>query len=115
MGTFRTRAQKGYAERHEITLKAIEILADYHPSTSITELAKEHGITRQAVYQYVHVALDDPEGRLAQAEAEVEFRREVFKLVRGRANSSRAADRSILPAVATPGLADEPPHHDDHV
>src|SRR5215218_9205916 len=35
--------------------------------------------------------------------------------LRGRANRSRAADRSILPAVATPGLADEPPHHDDHV
>jgi hypothetical protein len=117
--TFRTRAQKGYEERHDVTLKAIDILAEIEagnePDMTIAELAKEYGTTRQAVYQKVHVALDDPVARLEQAEAEVEFRRKVLELVRGRANMSRAADKSILPAVATSGMADESPHHDDHV
>ena len=105
---------KSKEERREIVLKALKIQAGLSDKT-MQDVANEHGITRQGVYEYLPFVTDDPEERLRQAEEEVEFRREVFKLVRGRANRSRAADRSIRPAVATPGLADEPPHHDDHV
>ncbi len=62
-------------ERREIIRKAL------HPETNITELAKEHGITRGGVYAYLNYALDDPEGRVKEAEEELEFRREVLRLV----------------------------------
>jgi transposase-like protein len=66
---------KSKEERREIVLRALD------PETNITELAKEHGITRSAVYSYLDWIIDDPEERLRQAEEEVEFRREVLRLI----------------------------------
>ena len=81
---------KPVEERREIILEALKILrGDSREFASIQELAEDHGMTRQGVHAYFDWALDDPEGRLRQAEEEVEFRREVVKLVRGRANRSR--------------------------
>jgi transposase-like protein len=67
---------KSKQERREIVLKALD------PETNITQLAREHGITRGGVYAYLNYALDDPEGRVKEAEEEVEFRRKVWDLVR---------------------------------
>jgi transposase-like protein len=62
-------------KRNEIVLKALD------PETNIAELAREYGISRQAVYEYLDYVLDDPEGRLSQAEEDLEFRREVLRLI----------------------------------
>jgi len=63
-------------ERKEIILKALT------PGANISHIAREHGISRQSVYAYLEWVTDDPEGRLRQAEDEVEFRRKVWELVR---------------------------------
>jgi transposase-like protein len=62
-------------ERREMVLKALD------PETNITHLAKEYGITRSGVYAHINWVTDDPEGKLRRAEEEVEFRREVLRLL----------------------------------
>ncbi len=45
-------------------------------------LCREYGITRNAIYNMLKVALTSPKKKLAEAEREVEFRREVYRLSR---------------------------------
>ncbi len=45
-------------------------------------LAREYGITRNALYSLLKAALTSPKKKLAEAEREVEFRREVYRLSR---------------------------------
>ena len=74
------REMKPIEERREIVKKALRIQAGLEDAT-IVDLAEEHGITRQGVYNYLSYVTDDPEGKLKQAEEEVEFRREVLRLI----------------------------------
>jgi transposase-like protein len=62
--------------RREITRKAMD--AD----TNITHLAKEYGITRSAIYQYIDSARLDPEGAVEEAIEELEFRRDILEMYR---------------------------------
>jgi transposase-like protein len=65
---------KDSEKRNEIVLKALD------PETNISELAREYGIARQTVYNYLDYVLDDAEERLRQAEKDVLFRIEVLRL-----------------------------------
>jgi predicted regulator of amino acid metabolism with ACT domain len=60
-------------ERRKIKLKALD------PETNITHLAKEHGISRQTVYDYLDSVTDNPKEKLRKAEEEVEFWKEVLR------------------------------------
>jgi len=63
-------------ERRDVILKALQ------PGSNITQIAREHGLTRRAIYNYFKYVLDDPKQRLQDAEAEAAFRRKVWELVR---------------------------------
>ena len=63
-------------ERREVILKALQ------PGSNITQIARDYGLTRWAIYDYFKYVLDDPKQRLQDAEAEVAFRRKVWELVR---------------------------------
>jgi transposase-like protein len=63
-------------ERREIILKALQ------PDANISAIARDHGINRNTIYKYFRYALDDPEQKMRDAEAEAAFRRKVWELVR---------------------------------
>lgn len=75
------REMKSKEERREIIRRALKIQKGEISDTTIPELATEHGIARGTVYQYLRYVEDDPEGRLREAEDEVEFRLEVLRLL----------------------------------
>jgi transposase-like protein len=62
--------------RHEIILAALT------PGANLSKIARDYGIHRNTLYEYLEVALDKPEQRMHDAEAEAAFRRKVWELVR---------------------------------
>jgi hypothetical protein len=82
-------------ERHEIIIKALRIMNGLEDST-ISDLAREYGISRPGIYTYLDYVVDDPEGRLRAAEEEVEFRREVLRLVGKKEAQPTVMDRFSL-------------------
>lgn len=71
-------------ERRELVLAALS----KDPQTGKakiqrTELARRYGIARGHVYRIIEEATADPEGKLREAEKEVEFRRRVLELLGG--------------------------------
>jgi transposase-like protein len=60
-------------ERRAIVLHALA------PGTNKSELARSYGISRQRVYQILDEELEDAEGKLRAAEAELTFRRRVLE------------------------------------
>ncbi len=46
-----------------------------------TELAAKHRISRRWIYFLLDEAMEDPEGKLAEAEKEAEFRRRVKEIL----------------------------------
>lgn len=50
------------------------------PQSSMTQIARRYGISRQRVYQILEGAITDPKGKLKEAEKEAEFRRRVREL-----------------------------------
>ena len=81
---------KSKEERHEIILKALD------PDANISQIARDHGMSRQGIYAYLDWVIDDPEGRLKAAEEEVEFRREVLRLVGQKGARPTVMDRFSL-------------------
>jgi transposase-like protein len=79
MGEIRT--QKPAEERREITQEALKIRAGVSNYSTYSELAREHGISRQAVDEYLKNVTSDPWGRLDEAEKEVDFRLNVLELL----------------------------------
>ena len=63
-------------ERRQVILEALQ------PNANLTQIAREHGITRWAIYDYFKYVLEDPKQRLQDAEAEAAFRRKGWELVR---------------------------------
>jgi transposase-like protein len=63
-------------ERRKIILEALQ------PDANISKIAREHGISREAIYKYFRHTLDDPKQRMHDAEEEAVFRRKVWELVR---------------------------------
>jgi transposase-like protein len=63
-------------ERRQIILEALQ------PGANITQIARDHGISRRAIYKYFDYALDNPKQRMQDAEEEAAFRRKVWELVR---------------------------------
>lgn len=63
-------------QRREIVLRAIR--REY---STVQDLADSYGVARSWVYALLEEAQSDPEGKLREAEAEAEFRREVKKLL----------------------------------
>jgi transposase-like protein len=61
-------------ERRAIVLEALQ------PHSSITQIARRYGISRQRVYQLVEGAIIDSKDKLREAEKEAEFRRRVREL-----------------------------------
>ncbi len=61
-------------ERRTIVLEALR------PQSSITQIARRYGISRQRVHQLVEGAIIDSKGKLREAEKEAEFRRRVREL-----------------------------------
>ena len=61
-------------ERRAVVLEVLQ------PQSSITQIARRYGISRQRVYQLVEGAIIDSKGKLTEAEKEVEFRRRVREL-----------------------------------
>ncbi len=64
-------------ERREITLAALG-------DANKTELAAKHQISRRWIYFLLDEAMEDPEGKLAEAEKEAEFRRRVKEILDAR-------------------------------
>lgn len=56
------------------------VLAALQPRSSMTQIARHHGLSRQRVHQLLADAMADPKGKLREAEKEVEFRRRVREL-----------------------------------
>jgi len=63
-------------ERRKMILEALQADAN------ISKIAREHGVTRRAIYKYFDQVLDSPKQRMHDAEAEAAFRRKVWELVR---------------------------------
>lgn len=63
-------------ERRKMILEALQ------PDANISKIAREHGVTRRAIYKYFDHVLDKPKQRMHDAEAEAAFRRQVWELVR---------------------------------
>ncbi len=61
-------------ERRAIVLEVLQ------PQSSITQIARRYGISRQRVYQLLEGTIIDSKGKLTGAEKEVEFRRRVLDL-----------------------------------
>lgn len=61
-------------ERREVTLLALG-------DANKTELAARFGISRRWIYFLIDEAMEDPEGKLAEAEKEAEFRRRVKEIL----------------------------------
>lgn len=61
--------------RREIVLRALS-------GERRSSLAREHGVSESYVYRLISEATSDPTARLAEAEAELEFRRRVLGLLR---------------------------------
>lgn len=55
-----------------------------------TALAEKFGVSRRWVHNLVEEAKQDPEGKLAEIEAEAAFRREVRDLLTGKAQQEDA-------------------------
>jgi DNA-binding NarL/FixJ family response regulator len=70
------RKQLPNEERRRIILEALA------PGANITKIAREHSINRATLYEYLDTVLKDPKGRLADAEDEVSFLRQVWEIVR---------------------------------
>jgi transposase-like protein len=62
-------------ERGQIILEALQ------PDSNLTEIARRRGVHRNTIYGYLRFVLDDPKGRMLDAEAEAAFRRKVWELV----------------------------------
>ena len=63
-------------KRHQIILDALQ------PGANLSKLAREHGIHRQTIYDYLDFVLDNPKQRMHDSEADAAFRRKVWELVR---------------------------------
>ena len=61
-------------ERRAVVLEALRT------QSSITQIARRYGISRQRVHQLVEGAIIDSKGKLKEAEKEAEFRRRVREL-----------------------------------
>jgi transposase-like protein len=63
-------------ERRNMILKAIK------PGAKISEIAAEYGINRNTLYAHYNRAIRDPEGQWRRAQAEADFRRQVYEMTR---------------------------------
>ena len=63
-------------ERHQIILDALK------PGANLSKVARDNGIHRSTMYDYLEFVLDKPEQKMREAEAEAAFRRKVWELVR---------------------------------
>ena len=61
-------------ERRAVVLEALR------SQSSITQIARRYGISRQRVYQLLEGAITDSKGKLRGTEKEAEFRRRVREL-----------------------------------
>jgi transposase-like protein len=58
------------------------ILAAVKPGANVTNVARQFGVTRNAVYDHYNRAARDPEGQWREAQAEADFRRKVYEMLR---------------------------------
>jgi transposase-like protein len=58
------------------------VMAALQYGSNKSEIARRYGISRARLYQLIDHALTDPNGKLREAEREVNFRREVLRLSR---------------------------------
>jgi DNA-directed RNA polymerase specialized sigma subunit len=58
------------------------VMAALQYGSNKSEIARNFGISRQRIYQLLESAMNDPKGKLREAEREVAFRRRVLELTR---------------------------------
>jgi transposase-like protein len=63
-------------ERRAVVMAALQL------DSIKSEIARRFGISRSRLYQLLDNAINDPRGKLREAEKEAAFRREVLRLAR---------------------------------
>jgi transposase-like protein len=63
-------------DRRRMVLEAVT------PWASVMRVAQKYGIQRNALYGHIKRAMQDPEGKMREAEAEAAFRRKVYEMTR---------------------------------
>lgn len=63
-------------KRHAIILAALQ------PDANISQIARDHEVHRNTIYDYLQYVLVDPKRKMQDAEAEAVFRRKVWELIR---------------------------------
>lgn len=64
------------ATRRQIILEALL------PDANLSKIARDYDINRSTLYELIEHAVTNPKAKMLEAEAEAEFRRRVWELVR---------------------------------
>jgi transposase-like protein len=58
------------------------ILDALSPGANISRIARTYGIHRNTLHEHINRAVEDPEGKWRDTEAEANFRRKVYEMTR---------------------------------